>query len=620
MENLFRSSAPTSEYVPAQPELAPKTIDKTAAYIHPLNISELRSTQQAWIDAETKRRYVADGGMLLFDISASQLPNYQATLSELTPKLYGFNEAFISSHADADDPKLAEYVSLLNTLSINNISESEWYLGPKTDKGYDNTKSGITRAYAEWSKYTAEPVDTDDDVDDLDDDPDEEVARLAALAAAEEERLAREAAEKARLEEERLRLELDAKNAEILKRRGELDLSRKTLEESVSKLAESQALRRFRFIPNFLARKSNLAHRDQLNELSEAKDAALKDYATKVFEAFKADKPDATEDELRQIAAQLTKAHFEMTIKEQTNPNYVHGKWANAARVIGRQSVKKRVAIGVIGGGAALAVTAGAAFIGGVGALAVGLPGLGIVKGISALKNGVYGHGSKTNSDEVMRKVITQDGFVQKRLLNRDPADIFAFEGATSDDLINEIGERSKEATKRINHSDKVRRVGTGALFVASLVPVAGFAAKRIHNAHGAKEAKDAVKDSAKNKTASGKTTATPGGTFDPNHTSNQTIPGANTTPNTVYGPNIPADALKGQYPYDRAVNLFGGEKTPGADAKAIKWLHEMVDKTPGAKWHNVKDAVDTNDWISINGRSDTAYVMEQLLKTYSQS
>lgn len=62
-------------------------------------------------------------------------------------------------------------------------------------------------------------------------------------------------------------------------------------------------------------------------------------------------------------------------------------------------------------------------------------------------------------------------------------------------------------------------------------------------------------------------------------------------------------------YPWDWAGDKFGSQNSR-------KVLNTLVSQTDGAVWHRLGDGVDTNDWISINGRSDTKYVIEQLSQT----
>lgn len=66
-----------------------------------------------------------------------------------------------------------------------------------------------------------------------------------------------------------------------------------------------------------------------------------------------------------------------------------------------------------------------------------------------------------------------------------------------------------------------------------------------------------------------------------------------------------------GEYPWSRAMDFFNGDNT-----QANNWLQEAVRRTPGAEWHNLGDGVGENDWISINGNSNTGYVWEQLTKS----
>jgi hypothetical protein len=63
-----------------------------------------------------------------------------------------------------------------------------------------------------------------------------------------------------------------------------------------------------------------------------------------------------------------------------------------------------------------------------------------------------------------------------------------------------------------------------------------------------------------------------------------------------------------GSYPWSRAVDFFNGDTKAAND-----WLHMAVSKTPGAQWHNVGDGISTNDWISVNGVSDTDTVWKAL-------
>jgi hypothetical protein len=85
-----------------------------------------------------------------------------------------------------------------------------------------------------------------------------------------------------------------------------------------------------------------------------------------------------------------------------------------------------------------------------------------------------------------------------------------------------------------------------------------------------------------------------------------------NSTPSVAEFANL--DRLlnaQGTYPWNRAVEFFNGD-TVGAK----NWLETAVSKTPGAEWHNLTDGISTNDWISVNGNSDTNYVWSQLTKS----
>lgn len=62
-----------------------------------------------------------------------------------------------------------------------------------------------------------------------------------------------------------------------------------------------------------------------------------------------------------------------------------------------------------------------------------------------------------------------------------------------------------------------------------------------------------------------------------------------------------------GATPWARA-HEFMGSATGARD-----WLNQAVARTPGASWHNLGDGIATNDWISINGNSDTAFVWDKL-------
>jgi hypothetical protein len=64
-----------------------------------------------------------------------------------------------------------------------------------------------------------------------------------------------------------------------------------------------------------------------------------------------------------------------------------------------------------------------------------------------------------------------------------------------------------------------------------------------------------------------------------------------------------------GATPWARA-HEFMGSATGARD-----WLNQAVARTPGASWHNLGDGIAANDWISINGNSDTAFVWDKLTR-----
>ena len=63
-----------------------------------------------------------------------------------------------------------------------------------------------------------------------------------------------------------------------------------------------------------------------------------------------------------------------------------------------------------------------------------------------------------------------------------------------------------------------------------------------------------------------------------------------------------------GSHPWGRAMDFFNGDSKAAND-----WLQSAVAKTPGAQWHNLGDGISTNDWISINGATDTDTVWKAL-------
>lgn len=91
---------------------------------------------------------------------------------------------------------------------------------------------------------------------------------------------------------------------------------------------------------------------------------------------------------------------------------------------------------------------------------------------------------------------------------------------------------------------------------------------------------------------------------------------------NTPAGPNTDSDPGPGvpevdpsptgnhPYPWDWAVEKFGL-------TDAMSKLHELADRASldghEVVWNNVGDGIGTNDWISINGNSDTDYVISIL-------
>lgn len=66
-------------------------------------------------------------------------------------------------------------------------------------------------------------------------------------------------------------------------------------------------------------------------------------------------------------------------------------------------------------------------------------------------------------------------------------------------------------------------------------------------------------------------------------------------------------------YPWDWSSDKFGSQNSREV-------LNKLVDQTDGAIWHRLGDGIDTNDWISVDGRSDTDYVIKRLSQVANEN
>lgn len=595
---------PPSRELPS-PDTIERLPDVPLNFLDINSIKALRANQKDLLqDAEDD---VLGQGLVDSDEVATRLT--EARLAAETANTERIRD-YLLQYIHEDDPKFLDYLSHLTDFSINNMTDDVLTNGQKRpDKTYDPSTAG-------WRKIL-----------------DYRVRATEALTPPPGPELTPEqiaATQKALAEGVKMHPQLKT---------------------AVEQLAKSQALRRHRFLPNFITKKDSLAKNANFKALAEAKDAALKQFAEQAIAAFKTAHPTATPEQLQSLAAQLTKEHFIHTIEEQSKPEYVQGRWALAARKIGNLSLPRRIAVGVgfsVAGAGAAALTI---ITGGAAAAFVGIPVVAAIRGGTSARGGTFGHGTADGTKKVMTNVVMGEGKMRK-LVGVDKDKQLTYNQTTDAELAQAISERSSEATKRINRSDKTRRAGTAAMFAASMIPVVNFGVKRLQNADNARHMKDAAKQAASERATADKATKAAEATKKaaqekaaaaaakrpvtlataPNPANNAAIPTANALPpspspnampytppsaesiqRTVSGAAELVDA-GGKYPYDQAVAAFGGNKS-----EAIKWLERAVENTEGARWHNI-GGIGTDDWISvkINGKSfsDTATVMARLRET----
>lgn len=367
------------------------------------------------------------------------------------------------------------------------------------------------------------------------------------------------------------------------------------LDGSRSRLAELQAGFRHKF--GFNGRK----RRAELTEAKQQYQDALTRATKAGFDLLREEHPELTPEDIKQLALIAYANEFHDLLEEQKNPEHVKGTYGKLVRKLGNMSMPKKLLVGAAsaGAGAAVALTGGALFA----ASAIGLLGFRVGKVIAA---GPLGHSSDRGTDRIISKVTDKKNAAAEEALRRA-------ESSTSDeDYARAIGAHVLESVKRIDRSDRNRRIASGVATTLALVPGIFGTINKINKAHELREIKGAIKDHVTERAAN-QTRRIPN-QYDDLYAPHQDV----VTPPVDLAPVAPMPTAEqfasldrlvnahGAYPWSRAADFFNGD-----NAAANEWIKQAATKA-GAKWHNPGTV---NAWLEIDGRSDTDYVWGKLVE-----
>lgn len=569
-------------------------MEKLPAHVHIPSVEDIESldaSDKSYLSVEAISylrhfQYNVRNSLRHETLTSDPSADLEATDAATYDSLHDLNHEYLTNFIGEDDEMFEEYLSHLDSLSINNMSYTEFNDGPLDDDGNpDASQAGWLKAYRyhqEATKASDPNIDDDGKGIDIPDpvnpvDPDVDTTPIPVDTA-----------------------EYDAAI-------NNLNLARDALAK-----AEVQ----FRTRKWFNGPKS----RTELKRLRDLYEEASYNASLAHFTKLKEEQDDVLEIEaLRAEAATFFANEFKAYTDAQNNTEYFtkHGK---KARALGEASLGKKLKKAIL----PLGITALGALTGGTGALI----GFGIATGMrlkSNIDGGTIGHRTKNQSEALIHKKT-----------KKTKESIDSIIGTLNTDEIGEaariIASGHKQTAENIHKSNVNRRRFTGAVIGAGALLGAVKIAQNYDNVQSMWQSIKNFSPFDENKII--EKDKYPDVVFKDYAKPWEVRPSVTTNlgdiDSSILGsvhdslqprlPQVPegvtSEMLRnldhllhanGSTPYAKALDFYGGD-SKGASA----WLQMAIDKTPGARWVGSSQG----GMISINGRTDTGYVWDTLTKS----
>jgi hypothetical protein len=429
---ILRSTPELPDGAPSLPDVSRLKDSLEVAELSKATVGRLRASQTEWLNSLIESKLAAFDKDDVFGYEQARKDALLTAHEELSTQLVEYNKLFLGEFIAEDDPAFRYRLHLLNSFSVNRMSDEEWYLGEQQDDGsYDRTKSGQEKCFVAWKKaggkrkVATAVLDTSTDGDDEtgDDDADEEP----------DEDDTPDPAEVARAERVALAAE---KAAEMALANGNLDAARNALAE-----AEVQ----YRTKGMFARKKHSKA---QYQELKQAYEDAMKTAVIAGFEHKKADRiandqEPFTAEEINKLAQSTFATEFGEFTKAQNELSFMTN-YGKKARKFGEVSLKRRLlrSAAVLGAGA-VGMATGGIFAAGMFGVAAGL------RVWQTKSAGTVGHSTAKGTERITQKINKKNINETNAIIDLNTSDNIDTVAEVMATGIGQVAERTRSSNSR---------------------------------------------------------------------------------------------------------------------------------------------------------------------------